>query len=219
LDLGRSVFISGGTGYLGRSLIPRLMERGHEVTALARPSSEHKAPPGCGIAVGNALDAVSFKDQVRGSDTFVHLTGVPHPAPWKGEQFRAIDGVSLRASLEAAGSAGIEHFVYVSVAQPAPVMRSYIEVRQECEAHIRKTGIPATVLRPWYVLGPGHRWPVVLRPLYRILESIPATESGARRLGLVTLADMVNALLWSIEHPPTESRIFEVPDIRLLGRT
>lgn len=172
--------------------------------------------PGCRITTGNALDASTFRDQVQGADTFVHLIGVPHPAPWKAEQFRAVDGVSLRASVDAACFANVAHFVYVSVAHPAPVMQSYIEVRSACEAYIRSSGLKATILRPWYVLGPGHMWPSVLKWLYPMFERLPATREGARRLGLITLDEMVNALLWSIEHPAADIRVIEVPEIRSL---
>ena len=122
--------------------------------------------------------------------------------------------MSLRASAEVAKSAGVAHFVYVSVAQPAPVMQAHIRVRQECEAILKAHGLSATILRPWYVLGPAHRWPAALAPVYGLLEAIPATRDGARRLGLVTLDQMANALLWAVENPPAESRILDVPTIR-----
>ncbi len=73
---------------------------------------------------------------------------------------------SIRATARAATSAKASHIVYVSVAHPAPVMRAYIAAREEGEALIAATGIAATILRAWYVLGPGHRWPIVLAPLY-----------------------------------------------------
>ena len=72
---------------------------------------------------------------ISGSDSgrvrVVHLVGVPHPAPWKGEAFRRVDLGSLRSSLAAERFAGAAKFVYVSVAQPAPVMEFYLEVRPE----------------------------------------------------------------------------------------
>jgi uncharacterized protein YbjT (DUF2867 family) len=142
------------------------------------------------------------------------MVGTPHPAPWKGREFRSIDLVALKASVAAARAAGVEHFVYVSVAHPAPVMNAYIDVRMECEAEIASAGLVATILRPWYVLGPGHQWPVVLKPIYSMMESIPWTREGALRLGLVTLDQMTDSMLWAIENPPQETRILDVPEIR-----
>lgn len=212
--IARDVFIAGGTGYMGRRLIAQLLERGHRVRALVRPGSEGKLPAGCTAVVGNALDRTSYDNQVTGADTFVQLVGVAHPSPAKAAQFRAIDLVAAREAVAVAAHAAIRHFVYVSVAHPAPVMKAYIEVRRECEDMIRDSGLPATILRPWYVLGPGHRWPYALVPVYWLLERFPATRDGARRLGLVTLGQMGAALLYAVENPSLNVRIFDVQKIR-----
>jgi len=206
--------MTGGTGYLGTPLIQRLLEGGHEVRALVRPSSQGKVPAGCTPVIGDALDGRSYETQVAPAKTFVQLVGVSHPSPAKAAQFRDIDLVSARCAIAAAKSAGVSHFVYVSVAQPAPVMKAYVTVRAGCETMIRASGMNASILRPWYVLGPGHRWPYALRPIYRLMELLPATRSGARRLGLVTLEQMVAALLHVIEHPLDGVRVVEVPEIR-----
>jgi uncharacterized protein YbjT (DUF2867 family) len=140
--------------------------------------------------------------------------GVAHPSPKKAREFREVDLASLKAALAAAVPARVSHFVYLSVAHPAPVMQAYWEARAEGEALLVATGLPATVLRPWYVLGPGHRWPTALVPLYAFLELIPATRAGARRLGLVTRGQMTRALATAVENPPKDVRVVEVPGIR-----
>jgi uncharacterized protein YbjT (DUF2867 family) len=215
----KRVFVSGGTGYLGQMLVRRLLERGHDVHVLARPGSEAKVPRGAQVVAGNALDAATFSAAVAPCDTFVQLTGVAHPAPWKERQFRAIDLVSLRASALAAKAAGVSHFVYVSVAQPAPIMQAYIRVRQECEAYLAELGLTATILRPWYVLGPGHWWPVALKPVYAMLARFESTRASAERLGLVTRAEMVAALVWAVENPATGTNLIEVPAIRKIAES
>ena len=210
----KNVFIAGGTGYIGQVLIPLLVERGHEVRALVRPGSERKLPPGCGAVIGNALDGSSFSQRVRPSDTFVQLVGVPHPSPAKADQFQSIDLASVRASVSAATRGGVKHFVYVSVAQPAPVMKAYQAVRAEGEKIIRDSGLNATILRPWYVLGPGHRWAYALLPMYWLFEQVPGTRETARRLGLVTLDQMVGALTKAVESPGDGVRIYDVSSIK-----
>ncbi len=209
-----SIFISGGTGYIGRRLIALLLQRRHQVRALARAGSEHNLPNGCTAILGNALESASFINAVPPSDTFVHLVGVSHPNPSKAEQFRTIDLASVQASVIAAVAANARHFVYVSVAQPAPVMQAYVQVRAECESIIRASALNATFLRPWYVLGPGHRWPYMLTPMYWLFEKIPATRAAAQRLGLVTLEQMVDTLVWAIEDPSEGVRVLEVKQIR-----
>ena len=211
---GHDIFIAGGTGYVGSRLMPRLVERGHRVAALVRPQSQGRVPVGATPVVGDALDGKSYQSAICPADTFVQLVGVSHPSPAKAAQFESIDFVAGREAIAAALHAGVRHFVYVSVAHPAPMMKAYIAVRTRCEGLIRDSGLNATILRPWYVLGPGHRWPYALLPAYWLLERLPSTSEGARRLGLVTLEQMISALIAAIESPSTGVRILGVPEIR-----
>ena len=203
---------------MGSRLIPLLVGRGHQIKALARGGSESRLPKKVSCVEGDALRMDSYTEHVLGSDTFVHLIGVPHPSPSKGAQFRAIDLVSVQVAVQAATEAGIKHFIYLSVAHPAPMMKDYIAVRSQCEEMIRAMNIPATFVRPWYVLGPGHRWPYALLPFYWVCELLPSTREGARRLGLVTLPQMLKTLVWAVEHPDRHVQILDVPRIRELGR-
>jgi nucleoside-diphosphate-sugar epimerase len=79
---------------------------------------------------------------------------------------------------------------------------------------IRQSALNATILRPWYVLGPGRRWPLFLKPMYWMMEQIPATRESAQRLGLVTIEQMAGALVWSVENPAQGVRILGVREIR-----
>jgi uncharacterized protein YbjT (DUF2867 family) len=215
----REVFITGGTGYMGGRLIPLLLERGHKVTALAREGSAQRLCKGCDVVIANVMDRSTWKDRLKPTHTLVHLVGVPHPSPAKAQQFIDIDLRSGREAIAAAREATVEHFVYVSVAQPAPAMKAYVAVRATCEGEIAKAGLNATVLRPWYVLGPGHWWPLILVPFYKLAELLPATAEGARRLGLVTLQEMIGALVRAVENPCSGFRIVDVPNIRRGGDT
>jgi uncharacterized protein YbjT (DUF2867 family) len=209
------VFVIGGTGYLGSALIPALVGRGYPVQALTRKASAAKLPREVSVVIGDALDAECFAAAIPAGATVVHLVGTPHPNPAKAAEFQRVDLGSIRATAHAATRAYASHLVYVSVAHPAPVMRAYIEARVAGEALVRTSGIPATIFRPWYIVGPGHRWPVLLAPIYALLRVIPATREGAERLGLVTREQMVGALLEAIAHPPRGAlRMVEVPEIR-----
>lgn len=185
--------------------------------AVTRPGSENKLPGNVTAVVADPLGDGSYTEAVRGCDTFIHLIGVPHPSPAKAAEFRAVDLPSVQVAVKAAREAGVGHFIYLSVAQPAPMMQAFIDVRALGESYVRASGMKATFVRPWYVLGPGHRWPYALLPFYWIAELLPGTREGARRLGLITIAQMLNALAWAVENVPEEVRILDVPAIRRLS--
>jgi uncharacterized protein YbjT (DUF2867 family) len=213
----KNIFITGGSGYVGRAIIPELLKRGHKVTALVRKGSENRIIPGCNLVYGNALDESTFVDKVNPADTFIQLVGISHPSPSKAEQFRAVDLVSAKASVFVAKKSGVKHFIYVSVAHPAPIMKAYIEVRTEVESFIKENLNNATIVRPWYVLGPSHRWPYILKPVFWVFKKIPSTKESALRLDLVNLKQMVRTIVNAVENPPPGIRIIEAQEIKKLG--
>jgi uncharacterized protein YbjT (DUF2867 family) len=209
-----NIFIAGATGYLGAHLIPELIARGHTVRALVRESSVHKLAQGAEAIIGDALDADTFAQRIAPSDTFIQLVGVPHPSPAKAQQFRDVDLVAIRESVRAAIGTSIRHFLYLSVAQPAPVMKIYVDIRAEGERLLRESGMSATFIRPWYVLGPGHWWPYAVLPLYWIWGAFRAQRETAARLYPVKLADVVRAIADAVDAPPNGTRIIDAPEIR-----
>ncbi|HLK28387.1 MAG TPA: NAD(P)H-binding protein [Puia sp.] len=211
----QSIFITGGTGYIGTRLIKSLLERGYEVKALVRKGSENKLQKGAIPVIANAFDASTFQDEIPANAIFVQLLGVPHPGPKKKEFFKSIDLASALASGSAAKYAGVSHFIYVSVAQTnTKIMKDYQECRAAGEAAINESGLSATFIRPWYVIGPNHYWPLLFQPIFKILEFIPKTSQKAKALKLVYLKQMLNALTFAVENPATSIRIIEIDEIR-----
>ena len=211
-----SIAITGASGYLGRALSHALLARGHAVRALVRPGGAARTVPGVVAVELDPFDHAQLAAALRAGDTVVHLIGTPHPNPSKAAEFERVDLASARVCAAAAAESGIAHFVYVSVAQPAPVMQAYVDSRRAAEAAICAARLTATFVRPWYVLGPGHRWPYLLLPGYALARLIPWTRDTARRLGLITLAQMTRALVRAVENPPVNgaARVVEVPEIR-----
>lgn len=207
----KEIFITGGSGYLGRRLIKRLLKNHHNVHVLVRKGSEHKIPEGCDVITGNPFDASDFAASIPPGSVFVQLLGVSHPGPAKKFLFEQVDYASVKASCEASREAGISHFVYVSVAQtPTTVMKDYQMCRAKCEDQIRQSHLPATFIRPWYIIGPGHYWPLLFYPLMKLMELWPSTSQKAKALRLVYLPQMLDQLEQAIEADPPEGvRIIE----------
>ncbi|HEX2060376.1 MAG TPA: NAD(P)H-binding protein [Thermoanaerobaculia bacterium] len=200
-----NVFIAGATGYIGRHLVPELARRGHTVRALVRPSSLDRLPADAKPVIGDALNAATFAHALAPSDTFIQLVGVPHPSPAKAEEFRKVDLVAIRESVRAVSGSGIRHFIYLSVAMPAPVMKEYIAVREEGERLVRGSGLAATFVRPFYVLGPGHWWPYLVLPLFWLFAE--------PHLYPVKLRAVVNAIADAVENPADGVRIIDAAEL------
>ncbi len=210
------ILVTGGTGYIGHHLIPLLIARGHRVRVLARRQSLDRVPSGATTVEGDALNTESVACAIQPGDTVIHLVGTPHPRPSKADRFEKVDLLSIRSTVGAARTVGIGHLVYVSVAQPAPTMQDYLWVRMLGETMIREARLTASIIRPWNVLRPGHWWPKLLRPLYKLAGRNPSLQPMVERLGLLTLEQMMTAMAYAVENPPPngQRRIYDVPAIR-----
>ena len=64
-----------------------------------------------------------------------------------------------------------------------------------------------TFIRPWYVVGPGHYWPLLFQPVFKLLEVIPSTSARAKALALVSLKQMLLTLRNAVINIPQEMNI------------
>ncbi|MBX7154044.1 MAG: NAD(P)H-binding protein [Bacteriodetes bacterium] len=208
------IFVTGGSGYIGTRIIAKLLERGHAVTALVRNGSQAKLPQQCTPCIADVLDASTYTTAMSGHDVLVHLVGVAHPSPAKEKEFRTIDLASVEQAIPVAKNCNVPYAVYLSVAQPAPIMKPYWQARARAEEIIRTHITRRTFIRPWYVLGPGHWWPVILKPIYAFWKLIPSTRETALRLDLVTINQILLTLIHAIENPPEHERIIEAQEIK-----
>ena len=162
-------------------------------------------PAGATPVVGDALDAATFAHAIPRGATLVHLVGTPHPNPSKAAEFERVDLASIRATAAAAASAGAAHIVYVSVARPGAA-HALVHRRARAAAK-RPSRPPASRTRS---CGPGTSWVpgttglTLCVPLYALARMFPPTREQAARLGLVTLDQMVAALVAAVETPPSE---------------
>jgi uncharacterized protein YbjT (DUF2867 family) len=137
------ILVTGGTGTLGRLVVPRLRDAGCEVRVLSRRS--HSGAEGVEVATGDLATGEGIDAAVEGTEVTVHLAGTS-----KGDEVKA------RHLVEAAARAGARHLVFVSVvgADRVPVvsgidraMFGYFAAKRAAERTVADSGLPWTTLR------------------------------------------------------------------------
>ena len=172
------ILVTGATGFLGHTLCPYLVERGHRLRALVRPSSDCDSLRQLGVelAWGNICDAESVRAATEGCRMVVHAAGKFRF--WgQREDFFAVNLDGTRNALEAARQAGVERFIFVSTVAvigaprssavmdetypPTPwddYQRSKLEAERLTLRYHQEQGLPTLVLRPGAFYGPGSRY-------------------------------------------------------------
>ena len=108
------VLLTGGTGFLGRAVVQRLVGGGHEVTLLVRPTASRGGfPDGVAFAAGDVTDRASVTSAAGGMDAVLHAAAlVKLVAP--AAEFERVNVGGLENVLAAAAEAGVPRVVYVS---------------------------------------------------------------------------------------------------------
>src|SRR5262249_17028112 len=108
------VFVTGGSGFVGRNLIRALVKRGDEVRALARSESSLKAVEVLGAKgiTGDLDDVAAMTDGMRGAQLVFHAAAKTDLSA-RRERFYKVTGAGTENVLAAARSAGVKRFVHI----------------------------------------------------------------------------------------------------------
>jgi nucleoside-diphosphate-sugar epimerase len=171
------VFVTGGTGFLGRSLLPLLVQQGFQVRALTRHPDDFPWLRDLGVEVvtGDIVNESIVREGVRGCDYVIHAAG--RFSFWgKHELFEQTNVQGAANVMHAAAEFGIKKFVHIStivvVGNPLPnrivdethpinpidpYQVSKYQGEQLALKHFRDYHLPVVVLRPGAFYGPhGH---------------------------------------------------------------
>ncbi|MFD9501030.1 SDR family oxidoreductase [Streptomyces sp. NPDC060035] len=129
------ILVTGGTGTLGRLVVPLLRQAGCEVRVLSRHPHE-SGDEGIEYVTGDLLKNEGVQAAVDGAEIVLHLAGGPKS-----------DDEATRNLVRAASHAGVRHLVYISVIGADRVPLGYLRAQLEAERAVTGSGLPWTVLR------------------------------------------------------------------------
>ena len=205
------VALTGGTGFVGRFIIEKLIRRDHDVRVLARHPARATWMRGRGVeVVEGGLDSdAALRQLLAGAGAVVHLVGIIEQL---GRQtFERVHVQGTRAMILAAREAGVQRFVHMSAlgARAEPGATAYHRTKAAAEELVRAGGFSHAILRPSIVAAPGNAALALMVRMLRFAPVVPVIGDGLYRLQPVDADDVAEAFALAVEQPAI-SGTFEI---------
>lgn len=220
------VLVTGGTGFVGRALVPALAACGHRVAVLTRRAAP--AEQGIEWRAGDLRDPASLARALDGIETVVHLAAALPAAGVPPEAIRGVNVDGTRELARAAARAGVSRFIHGSsagvygdgmgsrpheeteqAAPATPYERSKLEGEAAVIAELAGTDVSWVVLRPSGVQGPGR---AATADFYRRIRRQPLWVHGPATVIVqpTDVGDLVQGILRALDRPAVAGDVINI---------
>jgi len=200
--------VAGGTGFVGRALLPHLVDAGFAVRATTRRVSE--APPVEGVQwqACDIQDPAGLELALRDVEVaffLVHAMG-------RGESdFAEAEQRAAREFREAAGRLGVKRIIYLGGVAPAGKPSEHLQSRLRVGELLREGPVPTLELRASMIIGNGSiSWQIVRDLALRLPAMLLPSWTDSRTCP-IDIEDVITALLCAAASPLPESNWYDIP--------
>ena len=199
------VLVTGATGFVGRRLVPALLEAGHDVRAMTRRPDDYDGP---GDPVGGDVgDPGSLSDALTDVDVAVYLVHSLGDDDFERKDAEAARGFGL-----AAAACGVSQIVYLGGlgSEDDGELSAHLRSRREVESCLVEGGVPVTVLRAAIVVGAGGISWEITRQLVKNLPAMVVPRWVATRTQPIAIGDVVRYLVGVVDEEQALGKVYEI---------
>jgi NADH dehydrogenase len=207
----RRIFVTGATGFVGRTVVRALQARGHAVRCLVRRGSEShlRGQEALERVEGDVLSPPTLERGMAGCDTVVHLVGIIRETP--GATFERIHTQGTLNVLEAAAATGIRRYLHMSaLGSRAGARARYHRTKWAAEEAVRASPLAWTIFRPSIIYGRGDEFVSLLAGLVGRLPVVPVIGGGQQRLQPVSVEQVAEGFARAADAPASEKHAYDV---------
>ena len=214
------VFVTGATGFVGRTVIQALRAEGYVVRCLVRRGSERDLR-GVGAierVEGDVLSPQTLEEGMAGCDAVVHLVGIIREHVPTNTTFYRVHVQGTGNVVAAAASVGVRRYIHMSALGAREGARSrYHQTKWAAEEAVHACSLPWTIVRPSVIYGRGDGFVSLLVWVVRRLPVVPLIVGG--RLQPVPVEQVAQGVARALSRPSAVKQTYEVggPDRVTLG--
>jgi nucleoside-diphosphate-sugar epimerase len=204
---GRKIFITGGTGKIGRIITDRLAEEGYSLVLLTRSVPDEDTHPLVKMVRGDILDLGSYSEALEGVDTVLHMAAVTHTNSVK--KYFNVNAYGTRDLVRVSREKRVKRFVHISTRAISPGGGAYSRSKLEAEKYVRESGLDWIIVRPSevYGLGGGEGIELLLDKIDK-MPFVPVVGTGKYDIAPLHVSDLVEAIFRIVERQDLSGRIY-----------
>jgi len=211
------IFVTGGTGFVGREVVRQLHGVGHKVRCLVRDAERAKRslPPAIELHTGDLTDPSSVKGGLKECQAVVHLVGIILE---KGRStFERIHVQGTEDLLKATTEAGIRRYIHMSALGSRPnALSRYHQTKYRAEQAVTQSGLDWTIFRPSAIFGPGDQFINLLARIILSAPVVPVIGRGESRIQPISVRNVASCFALAVGNPLSYRKIYELGGPRRL---
>ena len=208
--MNRTFVVLGGSGFVGRALVARLLAHGERVRVLSRSDDTRaRMPAGAELLVGDVFDAAFLRNAFDGADAAINLVGILNERGDDGAGFRKVYVELAETMIAAMRVAGVRRLLQMSALHAGDGESHYLKARGEAEALVRTSALDWTLFRPSVIAGPGDGLFCRFAQLLRFAPALPIGRADAR-FQPVWVGDVVEAFVRALDDPGTVGQSYDL---------
>jgi NADH dehydrogenase len=206
------VVVLGGTGFVGRHLVPRVLRDGHRVTVVSRGlTADTRAALSrqASVREGDVHDTDFLANVFEDADAVINLTGILNEKGDRGDGFERVFVGITESVIAAMKASGTPRLLQMSALNAGHGESHYLQSRGRAEAKVRGSGLQWTIFRPSVIAGPGDGLFCRFDKLLGMAPVLPIAR-GHARFQPVWVEDVSEAYARALNDPASIGHVFEL---------